>query len=589
MPAPAGEALIKYTDSLWEEGKAARDESGLKRAESHLAFQRGDQWPKNLPRGTVDFVLNVTDDIIQRKAGLMTDGRPQLQVISSNETVNARHDILDALEKVLRGIWDQVTWSEELSRGIGFTEVVGSIVGMMGWDPLADNGRGDIRPRFFDPRAFVLDPAVTVATELQEAEFCATEEVRTKASLLEQYGEKAAAVKTDGLLSSYPSGAVREQSGVRSPTLAGRPFRRRPLDRTTSVIPRAMTRSYWFKDFKRDERGQPIFVEQGRPARRVIRHAVIAGGVVLVDEPNPHWHKQYPYELLDWGLELDNPWGASEVQKLKRAQETLNKITSQMIRNTILTNNIKIVGESNALDAEQWDRLTNRPALIIRHRPGTRVEFESPPALPAYLFEMVQLLMRAMDLISGMGEVTRGTANASQSGVAIDSLAIASQTLIRFQARRLEAFISRLWSKAIPLVFQHYGLKRMIRLVGSGGRIETYLWDRSALFAGLVHPDELFQDFALHVETGSSLAVARIQKATLAMNLHQAGILAGVDVLRACDWPDPDKTYERGQAEMAAKMAGLPAPGGGGGRSMSAGRKPPAAFPASGPVAANGV
>jgi len=555
MPSQAGTALIKYLDGLYAEGEVAREDTVLRRAQEHINFQRGEQWPRNLPRGTVDIVINLCDDVVQRKAGLLTDARPQLQVVSTNEEVTKRPDILTALEKVLRAIWDQVTWSEELARGIAFSEVVGCNVGMMTWDPLADNGRGDIRPSFFDPRAFVCDPAVIAATDLQQGEFCATEEIRTKASLLEQFGDIARDVQPDGDLSSYPV-SPRAQRGVLSPVgTTGQQFRHRAQQRVASMIPRAKNRNYWFKDFKRDRYGQPIFYEHGRPARRIIRHAVVAGGEVLVDEPNPHWHGEYPYEMLDWGLELDNPYGASEVGKLRRAQETLNKITSQMIKNTILMNNLKIVADSNALDAEQWDKLTNRPAMILRKRQGTVIEFQSPPSLPPYLFQLLEFLVKALDLMSGMGDVTRGDASPSQSGIALESLAVASQTLIRYQARRIEAFITRLWTKGIPLVFQHYGSKRVIRLVGSGGVIEPYLWDRAALFAGFVQPDELFQDFALHVAPCSSLAVAKIQKATLSMNLHQIGLIPGVDVLRMADWQDPEATYAAAQQEVAAMQA----------------------------------
>jgi len=933
VPTQAGNALIKYLEGLFEEGTAAKDDTGIRRADSNVRFQRGDQWPRNLPAGFPDFTLNLVQDVIQRKAALLTDSRPQLQVISSNEEITKRPDVLTTLEKVLRAVWDQVTWSEELARGLAFSEVVGCNIGMMSWDPLADGGRGDIRPSFFDPRYFVCDPAVIAATDLQQGEFCATEEIRSKASLIEQFGEIAQDAKPDGDLSSYA--ARNRQQGVHSPVGTNRQFRRRSVERVSSMIPRVKSRNYYFKDFKRDERGKPIFYENLHPARRVIRHAVVAGGEVLVDEPNPHWHAEFPYEMLDWGLELDNPYGASEVQNLRRAQETLNKIASQIIRNTILTNNIKVVGDSNALDPEQWDRLTNRPALILRKRQGTTIDFQAPPALPGYLFQLIQFLIKAIEMVSGLGEVTRGTASPSQSGIAVESLAVAcvdsetecltqrgwkhhwelidddvlytmnpatqqgewspllalnlqenydgpmwylrsksidacvtpthdwvvdtyrkpgcfakvhtdalnvghriptgvaladegaastiysdsfvelvgwvvtegwyathitikkngkrythpqvgicqsltanpenceritsclercgipyhtgidkrsnvkrwylglamsrrfiemfpdkrpgydfinmlackqlrilaetmlfgdgtsygfenpstlhstvygsadkeladqfqmiialagiassvkpdkhngrffagrhkdarygdslkvtchrvphvslrgmcndkqirsemyngtiwcpttvhgnflarrngrtfftgnSQTLIRFQARRLEAWLTRLWTKAIALVFQHYGAKRVMRIVGAGGRIETFLWDRAALFAGLISPDELFTDFALHIAPGSSLAVAKIQKATLAMQLHKAGILPGVEVLRAADWRDPEILYEQAQKEAAEHQPPAGARGGRGGRAIGGRQRVPASFPASGPVAVN--
>lgn len=577
--------LIRYLSGLWEEGAAARDESILRRADDNLRFQRGQQWPANLPRGMVDFVLNLVDDVVQRKAALLTDSRPELQVVSTNEQVRGRPDVLESLKTVLQAVWDQLSWSEELARGLGFAEVVGSNVGMMTWDPTAENGRGEIRPRFFDPRAFVLDPQVTAALDLQEGEFCGTEEIRSKASLIEQFGARAWYCRPDGDLSSYPSSRT-PMRGVVSPA-AGEQFRQHPRRRIQSQIPRVKNRNYWFKDWARDRTGRPIYYHDGRPAPRLIRHVVIAGGVVLADEPNPYWHGEYPYEMFDWGLELENPWGQSEVAKLRRAQEALNKLTSQVIKNTILMNNFKVIGDSNALDPEQWDRLTNRPALILRRRPGTTIDFESPPALPAYIFTVIEFLMKAIDLISGLGEISRGSADPSQSGIAIESLATAAQTLIRFQARRLEGFLTRLWRKAIPLVFQFYGSKRVIRLVGEGDRATTFLFDRAALFGGLVERDDIFRDFVLSITPGSSLAVAKIQKSVLAMNLFRAGLLPGVDVLRATEWKDPEETYKKAQQEnmqrAQAMQAGGQTAGAGMARALGGGRRQLSQFPAGGP------
>lgn len=937
MPSARATQLISYLSGLWEEGAQARDDSVLRRADEHIRFARGQQWPANLPRGFIDFVLNLVDDTIQRKAALITDSRPELQVVTTNEQVRQRPDVLDTLKDVTHAIWDQATWGEELARGIVAAEVKGCEVGMVTWDPTAEGGRGEIRPKFFDARAFVMDPAVIAAVDLQQGEFCATEEVRTKASLIEQFGEKAWYCQPDGDLSSYPESRNRDR-GLQSPVY-GEQFRRRQTRRIRSMIPRVKNRNYWFKDWERDTEGRPLFYKHGKAASRHIRHVVIAGGEVLEDEWNPYWHGDYPYEIFDWGIELENPWGQSEVQKLRRAQETLNKLASQMIKNTLLMNNFKVVGDFNALDPAQWDSLSNKPAMILRRRPGTQLEFESPPSLPPYLFQLLQFLVHAMEMISGLGEVSRGTSDPGQSGIAMESMAIAccdpetecltqrgwmhywdvqnedllysmnpetgqgewtpllkmnvyehysgdmveikgqcidalvtpnhgwyvdqahapgkyvrkettelgmhhriplgapldksadrhvysdafvqlaswvftegcysthrstrnghthtsqqvsirqsykahpvlceaislcltqcgiafftqndvknsmltwwiglpdsrnfiaqfpdkrpgypfllnlsqhqrmlmihtmmqgdgrsygldrpdghanaiyhssdhalleqfqmlcvlagfgttqainyaaerwhkgvhrseryeevrylnctqyktvtmkkrigdyrqedsygdkrvtvpykgtvwcpttatgtwlarrngrtyitsnSQTLIRFQARRLEAFITRLWSKVIPMIFQYYTSARVMRVVGAGEKLHTFLFDRAALFAGLVKPDDVFKDFVLHITPGSSLAVAKIQKSVLMMNLFRAQLIPGVDVLRAAEIKDPEETYKKAQAEHALNApaaSGQGANPGALGRALGGGRRQLQSYPAGG-------
>lgn len=555
--------LIQFLERFWLEGQSAKDMTDLRDVEDHLQLVRGQQWPRMTPRSVPQFVLNLLNDHVQRKVGLLTDARPILEVTTTNDRYTDRTHIL---AKPLNAMWTETSWQEALAKGLALTLMAGSNVGMIGWDPLADNGRGDIRPRFFDPRSVAIDPGVTTATGLENAEYVVTREVRSVASLVEQFGERALLVQADANLANQFSDAsqTRGMRGVSSP--AAGLFRRRFHTPTATAVPRAHTRHYWFKDWQRDEHGQPqrftkIAHTDGssvlRPVRRLIRHAVVAGGVVLVDEPNPYWHQNYPIDILDWGMETDHLWGQSEIRQLRASQEALNRLTSQVLRNTTLLNNFVVSGDHNALDADQWNELTNRPAIILKQRPNTRLDFRSPPALPAYLFTLLEFLVKSLDMVGGMSEVGRGQAGGSQSGITVESLQLASQTVIRLQARRLEAFLTRMFSKAISLVFQFYTSDRVKQIVGDDGMVTTFAFDRAALVLGLQgkEVETAFRDFVLTVRPGSSLNATRIQKAVLASNLYGMGLLTGEDLLSSVEWPDPKGTFERAQSEHTQKAA----------------------------------
>ena len=394
--------LISYLEGLRQESRLAKEQTDLQDADAQLDAVRGTQAPT--PRGYPTFSLNLLADQVQRKAGLYTDARPILEVVSGNPTNTARCDLLT---KCLMALWDETTWQEQLARGLSLGLQLGCNVGMMAWDPVADHGRGDIRPRFYDPRAVWIDPAVTAATQLEQAEFVITEEVRAIGSLIEQFGPRAEGVKPDGAVSSYPDRPARER-GVLSPAFTGT---RRRGGRTPRATPgqlaRAYCRHFWFKDWPRGADGKPqrytrVGVDaQGqailKSTRRQIRHVVVAGGTVLVDEPNPYWHKQYPIEMLDWGVESEHLWGTSEIKHLRSAQSAIERLASQMLRNATLMNNLKVVANMNALDPDQWDALTNRPAIILRKRPNTQLAFESPPSLPPYLFTLMTFLVQSME------------------------------------------------------------------------------------------------------------------------------------------------------------------------------------------------
>ena len=463
-------------------------------------------------------------------------------------------------------MWTETSWQEALAKGLALAMMAGSNVGMIGWDPLADNGRGDIRPRFFDPRSVVVEPGVTTATALETAEYVVTQEVRSVASLIEQFGERALSVQADANLANqyHDSTQARGMRGVLS--AAAGTFRRRFQNPLASAVPRAYTRHYWFKDWQRYTDGSPQRFTQivhadgsreSRPVRRMIRHVVGAGGTALVDEANPYWHQRYPIDVLDWGLEVENIWGQSEIRQLRASQEALNRLVSQVLRNTTLLNNFIVSGDHNALDADQWNELTNRPAIILKQRPNTRLDFRSPPSLPAYLFTLVEFLVKSIDMVGGTSEVGRGVAQASQSGITVESLQLAAQTVIRLQARRLEAFLTRMFTKAISMLFQFYTSNRIKQIVGDDGMVTTFSFDRAALILGLEakEVETAFRDFILTVRPGSSLNATRVQKAVLASNLYGMGLLTGEDLLTAVEWQDPRGTFGRAQAEHAQKAA----------------------------------
>jgi len=591
--------LLAYCEGLRQESKLAKDLTDLRDAELHLGLVRGERGTRQ-PRGVPPFQLNILWDLVQRKAGQATDARPTLEIVSGNPANSERCELLT---KCAQALWDETVWQEQLARGIALTMQLGCNVGMVRWDPLADFGKGDIRASWYDPRAVFIDPAVTSPLHLDQAEFVVTEEVRAVASLIEQFGPRAERIKPDGDLSTYPERG--SDRGVQSPAQWNFRARRRGMRSVTGQVPRAMAKHFWFRDWERDERGAPSrYVHVGyradgtsilKPKARIIRHVATAGGCVLVDEPNPYWHQQYPIEILDWGMESDHPWGQSEIRQLRYAQETLNQFASQTLRNVNLTNNFKVISDFNALDPDTFDMLSNRAAIVIKKRPNTQIGFESPPPLPNYTFTMIQWLVSAIEIVSGMTEISKGSAAPSQSGIAIESLQMAAQTVIRLQTRRIEAFLERLFQKTISMIYQYYTGQRVLRLYGPGQAWLTHLFDRAILVFG-IDPDrikEQFRDYSFHIRPMSSLNATKVQKGVLSANLYQMGLIPGVDVLKSVDWEKPDATIQEARADQIARsqvmmataaLGGAAQPQGNVGaaaRGQSAARLP-ASFPASG-------
>ena len=174
--------------------------------------------------------------------------------------------------------------------------------------------------------------------------------------------------------------------------------------------------------------------------------------------------------------------------------------------------------------------------------------------------------MKSIELVSGLSEVSRGSSRPAQSGLALEGLAIASQTIVRLQARRIESWIKRLWDKAIPLILQFYTTDRVKSIVGAGHELETFIFEHAAFHLGMADPKTHLNDFTLHVQPGSGLAATKVQRAMLMGQLHRLGVVPAIDLLRAAEIADPEGTLERARAEQqqmaAQRPLGPPSSGG---------------------------
>jgi hypothetical protein len=226
-----------------------------------------------------------------------------------------------------------------------------------------------------------------------------------------------------------------------------------------------------------------------------------------------------------------------------------------------LNNNFKLIMDWNALRPEDESKLSNKPMIIIRKKQASDVRFESPPSLPPYLFQLITWLVQAMEMVSGMTEALRGGRAGSTSGLQLEGMQLAAQTVIRLQVRRIEDFLERLWGKAIPLIFQYYTGDRTKTILGPGEEWQVYNFQRYAFLSGINKPEDVFRDFGLKVTPGSSLASNKLQKTVMAGNLFHMGLVPGIDVLRQAEWSNPEDTIDKAKKE-ALEMAALRGPQG---------------------------
>ena len=538
-----------------------------------------------------------------KKAGLLTDSKPIIEVIPRDDTLT---DAAAMLTKTIRGVWDERNMMDQLTRVLYISQIFGACPGHLWWNKEL-NLSGDIDFQAWDTRHFLLDPLVVSPDRMQGAEYLVFEELWPLSRVWDEFGALGRQVAVDKSYAEYSTYALHEQpSGLISAvgSMLRRPFRKQSDSMRAAAIPRVVMQDFWIRDRTRmrdldpdlalkfltylaDMRKQyPLLRERYKEREKndyvftgAIRHVMRGGREILLDEGNPYWHGEYPADLMSWGLEIEDPWGRSEVEELRKLQDVINKLGGVITENAIKVSNPVWIGDFNALTEKQWAQLDDRPNLQIRMRPGSQLKRESAPALPGSTFATLTFLVNAFDQLSGLVDVTQGRKpSGNLSGVALEGLQLAAQVMIRLQARQVETFIQRFGQKMISMIFQFYPTKRMLTMFGPDGRLINFEYARDQLLAKLGERqwEDAWRFFNFRIHPGSSLAMTKVQEFIKMSNLYNMGLVPGKDVLIAGQIANPEYLIEEARKERVLNQGPVPVPI----RQGAGGQRQPASFPA---------
>lgn len=541
---------------------------------SFLRYAGGIQWPDRIPDHRVDFTINLVGATLKRKAAYLTDTKPIIEVSPKDPNLKPVAEILQAL---IRNIWDERAVLSALTRSLYMAQIFGSAPMNLCWNSDLDFGNGEIDFSPWDTRHFLMDPGVVASENLQQAEYIILESVQSLNYLQYEYSDIANSIKGDpkySKYSTYTQDGDLGSSSLSSPGGMGtkRTLKFGNLDLRDSSIPRVVVQELWVRDRVRmgqlpnniqediNRKLEEMDLSPKRKDDMVFpggRHIIRAGGKILRDGSNPYWDLQWPCEMMSWGMEIEHPWGKSEVEEMMKINRIINKIGGSMVENTILMSNSIWIGDSNALTPDQWSQLNSKPGLKIKKRPNSTLERVAAPALPGSTFALQQWLVQMMQDLTGMVDVLQGKAGNQTTGVALEALQNQAQALLRLQARNMEVFLERIGQKLISRIFQFYSPSKIINILGPDPKLLNFEFKRDEFMAQLsgLDPRRAFQDFIFKIEPLSSLTMSKMQKLISMSNLYSMGLVPGKDVLKAAQILDPEHTLEEARVEQAAKLA----------------------------------
>jgi hypothetical protein len=485
--------------------------------------------------------MNFLAQIVEKKAALLTDSRPSFSVTSRKQE---QDPLCPLLENVIGGILDEIDFEQKMTELVFFDEYFGSGFTNTCFDTALDGGRGDINLVGIDPRCFIFDPFVVRSYNLRSAEYLCLETIRPTDMLKEGYRSRR-----DDITNDFAQTEVKGDSLIAKLRLLFG-FDKDNPNTKTSVIPRSIVRDWWVRD-RTTRKGEELVFPN-------YRHIFVAGGVPVEDGDGVYVDGGHPFDMMEWGFNVDSAYGLNEVDQLTSPQIVFNKLLASMVENAILMGNGIWIGDKDALTKEEWEKLSNEPGQHVKVRTGRQLRREPGIALPSSLNGVLTMLVQGLEKLSGITEVTEGRRPGQvTSGVAIESLAIMAQTSIRLRARQIEALLTRIGPKLISRIFQYYTTDRVFQRVGKGkyGGIESYTYHRQlvreAIEAKKGNMSEALRDYTFRVQPASSLAMTKWQKGLIATQLFQMGAIDREALLEAMEYPNRDVILSRTMEKQA--------------------------------------
>lgn len=556
--------LCGFLDKIDDEIAASKSDLN-KRVEENLQQIRGKQWKGDR---APYFLYNVIESALEDKTGKLSESKPRINIMPTRDGLEKPAEVL---KSVISSVWDRRKIEYETERIAYWGAVSGVAFVGTPYNRRLNNGIGDIDFVVKDPRACGMDPMVVASKDGDGGEYTMIEEFCPLDYVRSEFPGRGALVEPNERLSGYDSAP--QEPKTTAQMLKGtfsRLFRSQQPE-LQSAIPKTVIQEYFIKDRRKnieDDGVVPITQtttkwceERGIPfpgGRRIIR----AGKIILEDTWNPYWDGAPPLDAMSWKIDLESMWGPDEIQGVKRMQEAVNRLGDAYTKNAIINSVVRVVMDYGALSPDERNKLSNAVGEIIEKAPGRAFEYQVPPTLPVEIINFATQMMEWIrQKIGAVIPPTQKQVPSIVTGPAIEGLQLMIEGPIRTAARRMEEFYTRIGQKMVSRVFQYYTADRIIQLVGPSDKWVQFEFKRSNLILdskGQPRTKEdlvkAFQDFYFVVEPGSSLAATRVQRAMMAFQLSQAGMLHPIEVLKELGYLNPEEKMKEAQA---ARGAGL--------------------------------
>ena len=481
-PTEKERKLVEWVYSKFKQAYVAKAPLMDKWKEYMSAYKGTYFQNKNLPDYKSNEISNHVFSTIETIRPIMTDNNPKfLAVPSTPAGMEFSADVQTALDYE----WDREKMPLKLPAQLIPMLVYGNAVWFVQWDG-KDGEYGNISIKPVDPFNIFPDP---LAESIDNSEFLVYATYRNANQIKQQFPEKASAIEGSRITMSE---LVAERD-----------------NNDTQDANQVLILEMWCRDWVTMDESVEGKKQLKYPKGRVIT-CLPELGILLSDKKNPYKDGKFPFVLMK---NYDIPfefWGVGEVEQIMSPQHYVNELTNQIIDNAKNTANMQWIIDKNSGIGQ--GKLTNRPGLVIRKTPGSEVRRDTPPAMPNYVREQIEVLKKDIQDISGVFDSLKGEQQGSVTAAsAILALQEASQARIRLKIKLMEASLSELAQIVYSRMQQFWKLDRWVRITDVEGNPSFRE----------IGTQVLQNDYDLKVMAGSTMPVNRNAMLDLMIRLAQ--------------------------------------------------------------------
>ena len=482
MPTEKERKLVEWVYSKFKQAYVAKAPLMDKWKEYMSAYKGTYFQNKNIPDYKSNEISNHVFSTIETIRPIMTDNNPKfLAVPSTPAGMEFSADVQTALDYE----WDREKMPLKLPAQLIPMLVYGNAVWFVQWDG-KDGEYGNISIKPVDPFNIFPDP---LAESIDNSEFLVYATYRNANQIKQQFPEKASAIEGSRITMSE---LVAERD-----------------NNDTQDANQVLILEMWCRDWTTMDETVEGEKKLKYPKGRVIT-CLPELGILLSDKKNPYKDGKFPFVLMK---NYDIPfefWGVGEVEQIMSPQHYVNELTNQIIDNAKNTANMQWIIDKNSGIGQ--GKLTNRPGLVIRKTPGSEVRRDTPPAMPNYVREQIEVLKKDIQDISGVFDSLKGEQQGSITAAsAILALQEASQARIRLKIKLMEASLSELAQIVYSRMQQFWKLDRWVRITDVEGNPSFRE----------IGAQVLSNDYDLKVMAGSTMPVNRNAMLDLMIRLAQ--------------------------------------------------------------------